>query len=67
MRPLAKTTVPAMYVHGVDDGCVGIEMADGVERAYAGGIEVHRIEGAGHFVHLERPDRFNELMLRFLE
>jgi pimeloyl-ACP methyl ester carboxylesterase len=64
---LPRTTVPGLYVHGVDDGCVGVEVADGVEAAYAGSVEVHRIAGAGHFVHLEAPRAFNDLLLRFLD
>jgi pimeloyl-ACP methyl ester carboxylesterase len=63
---LARTQVPALYVHGVDDGCVGVELADGVESAYAGPVELQRIAHAGHFVHLEQPRAFNEAMLRHL-
>ncbi len=62
----SRTTVPAMYIHGVEDACIGVEMTEGVARAYAAGLEIHHLAGAGHFVHLEQPDRFNELMLRFL-
>lgn len=62
----SRTPVPAMYVHGMDDGCVGVEMTRGIARGYASGVEIHHLEGAGHFVHLERPERFNALMLRFL-
>lgn len=63
---MARTQVPAMYVHGIDDGCVGIEMTQGIARAYDAGLAVHHISGAGHFVHIEQPERFNELLLRFL-
>jgi pimeloyl-ACP methyl ester carboxylesterase len=59
------TRVPALYVHGLDDGCVGVEVADGVERAYAGPIAVHRLPG-GHFVHQEAPEQFNSILLEFL-
>ncbi len=62
---LSKTRIPAMYLHGVDDGCIGVELCNGVEAAYDAGVEVHVIEGAGHFVHLEQPGVVNPLLLRF--
>jgi pimeloyl-ACP methyl ester carboxylesterase len=63
---LRPAQVPALYVHGVDDGCMGVELVDGVERAYRRGVRVERIAGAGHFCHLEKPERFNPLLLDFL-
>jgi pimeloyl-ACP methyl ester carboxylesterase len=63
---LARTRVPAVYVHGRDDGCIGVELADGVEAAYAAPITVARIAG-GHFAHLENADEFNALMLQHFE
>jgi pimeloyl-ACP methyl ester carboxylesterase len=66
-QPLRRRTrVPSLYVHGEDDGCVGVELSNGVEAAYANGVQVVRIGGAGHFVHLERPDDFNRALLDFL-
>jgi pimeloyl-ACP methyl ester carboxylesterase len=61
-----RTRVPSLYVHGLDDGCVGVELCDGVEPAYASGVRVERISGAGHFVHLERAREFNRVLLEFL-
>lgn len=61
-----RTRVPALHVHGVDDGCVGIELVRDLERGYERGVRVVRIEGAGHFVHQERPDIFNRETVRFL-
>ncbi len=59
--------VPGLYVHGVDDGCIGVELTAGIESAYRAGVQVHRVPGAGHFVHQEKPAEFNELLLKFLE
>jgi pimeloyl-ACP methyl ester carboxylesterase len=59
------TRVPSIYVHGIDDGCVGLALAEGVERAYAGPIAVHRLPG-GHFVHQEAVEQFNGILLEFL-
>jgi pimeloyl-ACP methyl ester carboxylesterase len=63
---MAKVRVPALYIHGIDDGCIGVDMTAGIAKAYEAGLEVHHLHDAGHFVHLEQPDRFNELLLGFL-
>ena len=60
-----RTHVPSLYVHGVDDCCVGVELADGIERAYAGPIAVHRLPG-GHVVHQEAVEQFNGILVSFL-
>ena len=61
-----RTRVPSLYVHGVEDGCVGVALADGVERAYAGPIAVHRLAG-GHFVHQQAVEQFNAILVEFLD
>ena len=61
-----RTRVPSLYVHGLDDGCIGVALADGVERAYAGPVAVHRLRG-GHFVHQEAVEQFNGILVEFLK
>lgn len=61
----AVTQVPSLYLHGQDDGCVGVEMVAGVERAYRAGVDVQVLEGAGHFIHIEAAERVNELLMAF--
>jgi pimeloyl-ACP methyl ester carboxylesterase len=63
---LAPTRVPSLYVHGRDDGCLGVELVVDLERAFAAGVAVHVLDGAGHFAHLEKPSSFNGLLLDFL-
>ncbi|MDI1482249.1 alpha/beta hydrolase [Polyangium sp. y55x31] len=63
---LAQTTVPAIHIHGEDDGCVGVELTRGIERHFLAGIRVHTVPRAGHFVHLERPEIVNPILLDFL-
>jgi pimeloyl-ACP methyl ester carboxylesterase len=63
---LSRTRVPALYLHGADDGCVGAELVRGVERAYSAGVAVHVVKEAGHFLHLEQPDVVNRLLVEFL-
>jgi pimeloyl-ACP methyl ester carboxylesterase len=57
-----RVRVPSLYVHGIGDGCLGVELCEGVERGYAGPIKVEFLDG-GHFVHLENAERFNALLL----
>jgi pimeloyl-ACP methyl ester carboxylesterase len=59
--------IPALYLHGADDGCIG----PGFAEAGAGFLTDERsrtaiIEGAGHFLQLERPERVNAEILDFL-
>jgi len=61
-----RPRIPSLYVHGIDDGCLGVALADGVERAYAGPIAVHRLAG-GHFVHQEAVEQFNDILVEFLK
>lgn len=62
----AKTSVPALYIHGEEDGCVGVDSTRGMQKHFTSGVSVHRIARAGHFVHLEKPDTVNPLLLDFL-
>lgn len=59
--------VPAIYFHGANDGCIGLEVSDGVERSFTGPFERRVIPGAGHFPHQEHPDEFNRALLAFLQ
>jgi pimeloyl-ACP methyl ester carboxylesterase len=58
--------VPALYVHGADDGCIGVDISEGMDDLFPAGLRYHVVEGAGHFVHLERPEVFNDLVLEIL-
>ena len=61
-------TVRTLGVAGEQDGCIS---ADIFERSmlagdFSGGMRVERLPGAGHFVHAERPDAVNPLLLDWL-
>lgn len=58
--------VPALYLHGADDGCIGAETVRGVESRFAGGVAIRIVAGAGHFVHREQPVAVNRAILEFL-
>ena len=65
-----RTVVPVrtLAITGADDGCMDTRLYDHLFRDedFPKGIRVERFHGAGHFVHLERPDEFNELLLEWL-
>ncbi len=62
----AAVPVPTLYLHGADDGCMGVESLRGIESAYGGGLEQRVIPKAGHFLHLERRDLVEAAILAFL-
>ena len=57
---------PTLYLHGVDDGCIGAELAAGVGDLLSEGSRSVVVEGCGHFLHVERPDEVNRLVIDFL-
>ena len=64
----APLTQPALYLHGATDGCMGAELIDDsvLTHLAADGSQVEIVEGAGHFLHLERPDVVNRLIVDFV-
>lgn len=62
----ATPTQPTLYLHGVDDGCIGVAVADGLEDDLAPGSAVERVEGTGHFLHLEQPEVVNSSIVDFV-
>jgi pimeloyl-ACP methyl ester carboxylesterase len=58
---------PTMYLHGADDGCMGIDAIGDVGSVLSEGSEWVTVEHAGHFLHLEQPDVVGAHVTRFLE
>ncbi|MGO8872086.1 MAG: alpha/beta fold hydrolase [Acidimicrobiales bacterium] len=57
---------PTLYLHGKDDGCMGLDTIGPVVDFLAPGSEMVVVEGAGHFLHVERPDEVNDAIIRFV-
>lgn len=59
--------LPTLYLHGEADGCMQSELA-----TLAGGFLAHEesqvelVADVGHFLHLEQPEKINQLVLDFL-
>lgn len=66
----ALTTVPVrtLAITGVDDGCMDTRLYDHafLREDFPEGYRVERIARGGHFVHQERPEQVNRLLLGWL-
>jgi pimeloyl-ACP methyl ester carboxylesterase len=59
--------LPTLYLHGRTDGCMGADLAEAARPFLtADGSAVVVVDDAGHFLHLERPEIVNGLILDFL-
>jgi pimeloyl-ACP methyl ester carboxylesterase len=58
---------PHLYLHGVDDGCMGVEIAEkAAQYLTVEGSRVELVPGTGHFLHLEAPEHVNRLVVDFV-
>jgi pimeloyl-ACP methyl ester carboxylesterase len=63
----APTPQPTLYLHGADDGCMGLEVIDGALAFLpAEGSRIEVVADAGHFLQLEQPAVVNALILEHL-
>ncbi|MHA1108392.1 MAG: alpha/beta fold hydrolase [Alphaproteobacteria bacterium] len=56
-----KVDIPAMFVRGGDDGTATSDMAERITAAIPG-MRSEKIDGIGHMIYLEHPERFNDLL-----
>lgn len=61
------TPQPTLYLHGRTDGCMGVEVAEAAAPFLtAPGSRLELVDDAGHFLHVERPDHVNQLVVDFV-
>jgi pimeloyl-ACP methyl ester carboxylesterase len=61
-----RIEIPVLHLHGSDDGCITVDMADGQDRYFGEHFESRVVANAGHFVHLDAPEKTATLILSFL-
>ncbi len=57
---------PTLYLHGRNDGCIGVELTEGLEDELTAGSRVVVFDDVGHFMQLEDPARVNRTIVDFL-
>ncbi|HME47373.1 alpha/beta fold hydrolase [Mycobacterium sp.] len=62
-RPLR---LPTLYLHGADDGCLGVKLADRARTALPPDGAMHVVHRAGHFLQPEQPDVVAGRILDFI-
>jgi pimeloyl-ACP methyl ester carboxylesterase len=58
---------PTLYLHGTTDGCMGVDIAATAGDFLSPGSRMELVEGAGHFLQLEKPATVNRLVTDFLK
>ena len=57
---------PLLYLHGRTDGCMGVEVAEFAAAELTSNARAEFVDGVGHFMHLEKPNEVNDIILSFL-
>jgi len=63
---ISPVSVQTLYFHGARDGCVGVELLQGMDQLFPQGLETVIVPDAGHFVHQECPELVNKRLLEFI-
>jgi pimeloyl-ACP methyl ester carboxylesterase len=57
---------PILYMHGDNDGCIGIELVRDATRNLAPGSRMQIVHDAGHFLQVEKPKEINEATIAWV-
>ena len=60
-----KISTPSLYLHGENDGCIGHYLSEGMENFFED-IAIKILPDCGHFLHLEKKELTNNLILEFI-
>lgn len=63
VRTEAPAGLPLLVLAGADDGCLPPRYFDDAMRGLAEGSRVEIVAGAGHFMHLDRPDEIARMII----
>ncbi|MEI8127289.1 MAG: alpha/beta hydrolase [Actinomycetota bacterium] len=63
---ISTPPMPVLYLHAENDGCISQASASDPLPYLGAGSRYEVIKDAGHFLHLERPDAVNQLIIDFL-
>ena len=58
---------PVLYLHGRNDGCLGVELVDNAPLFLSPESRCEVLEDCGHFLQVERPDLVNKLVVDWLK
>ena len=64
-RSWGQIKVPTVMIWGLEDRALGPALLEGND-AYVGDLTIHRVPGAGHFPHQEKPHMVNALIRDFI-
>ena len=65
-RHATPPSLPLLYLHGRDDGCLSLDLVAGTASTLPPGSEMHVVDDAGHFLNVEQPATVNRLVRDFL-
>jgi pimeloyl-ACP methyl ester carboxylesterase len=63
---IAGIEIPTLLMTGANDGCISPDLYEESHQCYDNRFAFERITGAGHFVHVERPEIVGERIIKFV-
>jgi pimeloyl-ACP methyl ester carboxylesterase len=63
----SPVATPTRMIYGTQDGCIGPELFANQQNRFQEPLDLVPVEGCGHFIQWEQPDRFTAEVVSFLE